>query len=135
MPAWLLHPCQASMDKFPRWRNLKHISAPTNIDYSEGQTFVDICPLGTARCALPCPVRLVSPDSGLKITEKHGKSFNYLKHHFLSHAKQNFEGKGTSRNQNTRVGEGFQQEASGVYKITNGKNAEHQVYSAKSLDR
>ncbi|KAK7007202.1 hypothetical protein R3P38DRAFT_3325584 [Favolaschia claudopus] len=62
-----------------------------------------------------------------KISEKHGKSFNYLKHHFLSHAIENFMGKGTSRNQNTRVGEGFQQEVSEMYQITNGKNAEHQI--------
>ncbi|KAK6966920.1 hypothetical protein R3P38DRAFT_3143767 [Favolaschia claudopus] len=62
-----------------------------------------------------------------KISEKHGKSFNYLKHHFLSHAIENFMGKGTSRNQNTRVGEGFQQEVSEMYQITNAKNAEHQI--------
>ncbi|KAK6995696.1 hypothetical protein R3P38DRAFT_2567072 [Favolaschia claudopus] len=132
-----------SMDRFPRWRNLKHISGATNINYSEGQTF----------CVLPCLVQLVSSDSGLvqfmralqkiqvmlglevttksrleylrelqieykacceKITEKYGKSFNYLKHHFLSHAIDNFQGKGTSRNQNTRVGEGFQQEVSEI---------------------
>ncbi|KAK7006819.1 hypothetical protein R3P38DRAFT_2793500 [Favolaschia claudopus] len=30
------------MDQFPRWRNLKHLSSATKIDYSEGQTFVDI---------------------------------------------------------------------------------------------
>ncbi|KAK6972070.1 hypothetical protein R3P38DRAFT_3336150 [Favolaschia claudopus] len=52
-----------------------------------------------------------------KISEKHGKSFNYLKHHFLSHAIENFMGKGTS----------FQQEVSEMYQITNAKNAEHQI--------
>ncbi|KAK6974163.1 hypothetical protein R3P38DRAFT_2584544, partial [Favolaschia claudopus] len=61
-----------------------------------------------------------------KISEKHGKSFNYLKHHFLSYAIENFMAKRTSRNQNTRVGEGFQQEVSEMYQITN-KNAEHQI--------
>ncbi|KAK7059317.1 hypothetical protein R3P38DRAFT_2495841, partial [Favolaschia claudopus] len=149
------------MEEFPRWRNLKHISGATNIDYSEDQTFVDIL-----KSALPCLVQLVPSDSGFvqairalqkiqvmlgldvtthsrlqylrellveyekcteKQTEKHDKSFNYLKHHFLSHAIQNFEDKGTSRNQNTRVGEGFQQEVSAMYQITNGKNAEHQM--------
>jgi hypothetical protein len=31
------------MEDFPRWRGLKHIiSAATLIDYSEGQTFLDI---------------------------------------------------------------------------------------------
>ncbi|KAK7029233.1 hypothetical protein R3P38DRAFT_2516976, partial [Favolaschia claudopus] len=39
----------------------------------------------------------------------------------------NFQGKGTSRNQKTRVGEGFQQEVSEMYQIINGKNAEHQI--------
>jgi hypothetical protein len=34
---------------------------------------------------------------------------------------------GTSWNQDTRVGEGFQQEVSAMYKIANGKNVEHQV--------
>ncbi|KAJ7430606.1 hypothetical protein B0H11DRAFT_1942758 [Mycena galericulata] len=44
-----------------------------------------------------------------------------------SHAIENFRGKGTSRNMNTRVGEGFQQEVTAQYKKTNGKNAEHQM--------
>ncbi|KAJ7675410.1 hypothetical protein B0H14DRAFT_3537110 [Mycena olivaceomarginata] len=30
------------MSQFPHWRNLKHIQSPTTIDYSEGQTFLDI---------------------------------------------------------------------------------------------
>jgi hypothetical protein len=62
-----------------------------------------------------------------RVSEKHDKSLDFLKQHFLSHAAQNFVNKGTSRNQNTRIGEGFQQEVSAMYKITNGKNAEHQV--------
>ncbi|KAJ7888367.1 hypothetical protein B0H14DRAFT_3081961 [Mycena olivaceomarginata] len=83
-----------------------HLSSATTIDYSEGQTFLDILK---------------------RVSEKHDKSLNFLKQHFLSHAVQNFVNKGTSRNQNTRVGEGFQQEVSAMYKITNGKNAEHQM--------
>ncbi|KAJ7808967.1 hypothetical protein B0H14DRAFT_2380110 [Mycena olivaceomarginata] len=149
------------MDQFPRWRNLKHLSSATTIDYSEGQTFLDIL-----KCALPCLVQLVPSDSGLvqlirvmqkvrtmlgldvttntrleylgrliaeyekcckRVSEKHDKSLDFLKQHFLSHAAQNFVNKGTSRNQNTRIGEGFQQEVSAMYKITNGKNAEHQM--------
>ncbi|KAJ7780305.1 hypothetical protein DFH07DRAFT_683355, partial [Mycena maculata] len=74
------------------WHDLKHISSPTAINYSDGQTFLDI-----------------------------------LKQHFLSHAIENFKAKGTSRNMNTRVGEGFQQEISTQYKKTNGKNVEHQM--------
>jgi hypothetical protein len=31
-----------SMSRFPRWRNLKHLPSPTTIDYSDGQTFLDI---------------------------------------------------------------------------------------------
>ncbi|KAK6974605.1 hypothetical protein R3P38DRAFT_3132210 [Favolaschia claudopus] len=43
------------------------------------------------------------------------------------HGLKNFQLKGTSRNMNTRVGEGFQQEVSALYKKTNGKDAEHQI--------
>ncbi|KAJ7672087.1 hypothetical protein B0H17DRAFT_1141248 [Mycena rosella] len=55
------------------------------------------------------------------------KDFNFLKQHFLTHARRAFISKGTSRNMNTRVGEGFQQEVSKMYDKTNGKNAEHQI--------
>ncbi|KAJ6611016.1 hypothetical protein B0H10DRAFT_1810509 [Mycena sp. CBHHK59/15] len=149
------------MDKFPRWQNLKHLSSPTTIDYSDGQTFLDIL-----KCALPCLVQILPPNScliklvremqkvrtmlGLWVTtgsrnddtdkwiieygkicedvsEEHDKSLNFLKQHFLSHAVKNFQRKGTSRNMNTRVGEGFQQEVAAQYKKTNGKNAEHQI--------
>ncbi|KAJ7315257.1 hypothetical protein DFH08DRAFT_715944, partial [Mycena albidolilacea] len=96
----------ANMANFPRWRGLKHFSSPTTIDYSDGQTFLDIL---------------------IDVSVTHGKSFNFLKQHFLSHAITCFKDKGTSRNQNTRVGEGFQQEIAAQYKKTNGKDAEHQV--------
>ncbi|KAJ6627809.1 hypothetical protein B0H10DRAFT_2429041 [Mycena sp. CBHHK59/15] len=148
----------SNMDKFPRWRDLKHISSPTTIDYSDGQTFLDIL-----KCALPCLVQILPAKScliklvrvmqrvrimlGLEVTttsrmellrkwiteyekdvsEEYDKSLDFLKQHFLSHAIQNFRGKGTSRNMNTRVGEGFQQEVAAQYKKTNGKNAEHQI--------
>ncbi|KAJ7811933.1 hypothetical protein B0H13DRAFT_1666520 [Mycena leptocephala] len=155
----------SNMDKFPRWRDLKHLSSPTTIDYSDGQTFLDIL-----KCALPCLVQILPHNScliklvrvmqkvrimlGLEVTtasrmellrkwinvyekvcealaqevsEEHDKSLNFLKQHFLSHAINNFRSKGTSRNMNTRVGEGFQQEVAAQYKKTNGKNAEHQI--------
>ncbi|KAJ7786896.1 hypothetical protein B0H14DRAFT_2630011 [Mycena olivaceomarginata] len=150
----------ANMANFPRWRGLKHISSPTTIDYSDGQTFLDIL-----ICALPCIVQLLPTNSSLvrviRILDKirvmlgvevtldtrmdilcrftadyeknqdvsatHGKSFNFLKQHFLSHAIACFKDKSTSRNQNTRVGEGFQQEIAAQYKKTNGKDAEHQM--------
>ncbi|KAJ7112812.1 hypothetical protein C8R43DRAFT_1078728 [Mycena crocata] len=150
-----------NMADFPRWRDLKHISSPTTIDYSEGQTFLDIL-----KCALPCIVQLLPANSclarlirimvkvrmmlGLEVvvetrlellrkyikdyerickdvSETHDKSLNFLKQHFLSHAIGCFKDKGTSRNQNTRVGEGFQQEIAAQYKKTNGKDAEHQM--------
>ncbi|KAJ7450175.1 hypothetical protein FB451DRAFT_1052385 [Mycena latifolia] len=152
------------MDNFPRWRNLKHVYSPTTIDYSEGQTFLDI--LKMRPCALPCLDQILPANScliklvramqkvramlGLEVTtasrlellrkmiakyerackdvaEELGKSFDFLKQHFLSHAIANFQSKGTSRNMNTRVGEGFQQEVAAQYKKTNGKNAEHQI--------
>ncbi|KAJ7044579.1 hypothetical protein C8F04DRAFT_1388930 [Mycena alexandri] len=151
------------MSQFPRWRGLKHISSPTTIDYSEGQTFVDIL-----KCALPCLVQLLPRNSclvrlvramqktrimlGLSVTtrtrldhlndlqreyeracnEVHddaefAKDFNFLKQHSLSHAAEDFMAKGTSRNMNTRVGEGFQQEVEKMYQKTNGKNAEYLI--------
>ncbi|KAJ7142272.1 hypothetical protein C8R44DRAFT_865629 [Mycena epipterygia] len=151
----------ANMANFPRWRDLKHLSSPTTIDYSEGQTFLDIL-----KCTLPCIVQLLPQNSclvrairimvkicimlGLEvlvethmdllrkyiseyekickdISQTHDKSFNFLKQHFLSHAIDCFKDKGTSWNQNTRVGEGFQQEISVQYEKTNGKDAEHQM--------
>ncbi|KAJ7079129.1 hypothetical protein B0H15DRAFT_859196 [Mycena belliarum] len=48
------------MNQFPRWRGLKHTPSPTTIDYSEGQTFVDIL-----KCALPCLVQLLPRSSCL----------------------------------------------------------------------
>ncbi|KAJ6545710.1 hypothetical protein B0H19DRAFT_1168383 [Mycena capillaripes] len=41
------------MANFPRWRDLKHISSPTTIDYPHGQTFLNIL-----KCALPCIMQL-----------------------------------------------------------------------------
>lgn len=61
------------------------------------------------------------------LSDASGKDFNFLKQHFLKHARHAFMSKGTSRNMNTRVGEGFQQEVAKMYEKTNGKNAEHQV--------
>ncbi|KAJ7467649.1 hypothetical protein FB451DRAFT_1040236, partial [Mycena latifolia] len=149
------------MNRFPTWRGLKHIPSPTTIDYSEGQTFVDLL-----KSALPCLVQLLPPDSclvrivramqkvrillGLSVTTRtrldhlndlvreyedacnevylvHGKDFNFLKQHSLTHAIEDFMSKGTSRNTNTRVGEGFQQEVDKMYQKTNGKNAERQI--------
>ncbi|KAJ6509636.1 hypothetical protein DFH09DRAFT_942461 [Mycena vulgaris] len=149
------------MNQFPRWRGLKHIPSPTTIDYSEGQTFVDIL-----KSALPCLVQLLPCNSclvrivrqmqklrtmlGLSVTmrtrqdhlndlvreyecacnevyDEFGKDFNFLKQHSLTHAIEDFMSKGTSRNMNTRIGEGFQQEVEKMYQKTNGKNAERQA--------
>ncbi|KAJ6546402.1 hypothetical protein DFH09DRAFT_1320965 [Mycena vulgaris] len=151
----------ANMANFLCWRDLKHISSPTTIDYSEGQTFLDIL-----KCALPCIVQLLPLNSclvrvirvmvkvcmtlGLELTletrlellqkfiaeyerickdvsKTHKKSFKFLKQHFLLHAMSCFKDKDTSRNQNTCVGEGFQQEIAARYGKTNGKDAEHQM--------
>ncbi|KAJ7153830.1 hypothetical protein C8R46DRAFT_912239 [Mycena filopes] len=151
----------SNMNRFPRWRDLKHFPSPTTIDYAEGQAFVDIL-----KCALPCLVQLLPSNSelvrivrtmqklrtmlGLEVTtgtrldhvkdlvreyklgsdevsDNHGKDFNFLKQHSLSHSIDDFMSKGTSRNMNTRVGEGFQQEVEKMYQKTNGKNAERQA--------
>ncbi|KAJ7759514.1 hypothetical protein B0H16DRAFT_1313294 [Mycena metata] len=62
-----------------------------------------------------------------EVADKHGKDFNFLKQHSITHAIEDFISKGTSRNMNTRVGEGFQQEVSKMYQKTNGKNAEQEA--------
>ncbi|KAJ7161962.1 hypothetical protein C8R43DRAFT_1123671 [Mycena crocata] len=150
-----------NMSEFPRWRGLKHVLSPTTIDYSEGQTFVDIL-----KSSLPCLVQLLPRNSpfarivrvmgklrimlGLPVTTKtrldhtdklileyertcnklyqdFDKDFNFLKQHYLKHARRSFVSQGTSRNMNTRIGEGFQQEVTKMYEKTNGKNAEHLI--------
>ncbi|KAJ7775941.1 hypothetical protein DFH07DRAFT_766883 [Mycena maculata] len=139
----------ANMADFPRWRDLKHLSSPTTIDYSDGQTFLDIlknsCLVRVIRTMVKVRIMLgleVVVETRLEllrkfiadyerickdVSETHSKSFNFLKQHFLSHAIGCFKDKGTSRNQNTRVGEGFQQEIAAQYVKTNGKDAEHQM--------
>ncbi|KAJ7836877.1 hypothetical protein B0H14DRAFT_3704427 [Mycena olivaceomarginata] len=136
-----------SMNQFPRWRGLKHIPSPTTIDYSEGQTFVDILKARLNLCKVSFiiqeffnSVRYRASYSSYHVVhasfwltkfqevyERHGKDFNFLKQHSLSHAIEDFMSKGTSRNMNTRVGEGFEQEVEKMYQKTNGKNAEHQI--------
>ncbi|KAJ7083821.1 hypothetical protein C8R43DRAFT_1115465 [Mycena crocata] len=152
-----------NMSEFPRWRGLKHTLSPTTIDYSEGQTFVDIL-----KSSLPCLVQLLTRNSlfvrivrvmdklrimlGLPVTTKtrldhtdklileyertcsklyqdFDKDFNFLKQHYLKHARRSFMSQGTSRNMNTRIGEGFQQEVAKMYEKTNGKNAQHLISS------
>ncbi|KAJ7809723.1 hypothetical protein B0H14DRAFT_2607877 [Mycena olivaceomarginata] len=133
------------MNNFPHWRDLKHLSSPTTIDYSYGQTFLDILKILPTNS---CLVKLVQAMQKVRIllglevmttsrlellqkmidvSQKHDKNLNFLKQHFLSHLINNFRAKGTSRNMNTRVGEGFQQEVTAQYRKINGKNAEHQI--------
>ncbi|KAJ7465483.1 hypothetical protein FB451DRAFT_1041416 [Mycena latifolia] len=120
------------MNQFPCWRGLKHLPSPATIDYSEGQAFVDIL-----QYALPCLVQLLPRNSRLirivrtmqkvRILRALGKDFNFLKQHSLIYSIEDFMSNGTSRNMNTRVGEGFQQEVEKMYQKTNGKNAERQA--------
>jgi hypothetical protein len=66
------------MGQFPRWRDLKHLSSATTIDYSDGQTFLDILKVFVSlqcfmmrrwrrpiQCALPCLVQILPPNSSL----------------------------------------------------------------------
>ncbi|KAJ6632248.1 hypothetical protein B0H10DRAFT_2206633 [Mycena sp. CBHHK59/15] len=141
----------ANMANFPRWRDLKHISSPTTIDYSDGQTFLDI--LKAFNSWLVRLIRImnkvrallgveVATDTRLELLHKfiaeyekickgvsqtYNKLLDFLKQHFLSHVIGCFKDKGTSQNQNTHVGEGFQQEIAAQYQKTNGKDAEHQM--------
>ncbi|KAJ6619355.1 hypothetical protein B0H10DRAFT_1178492 [Mycena sp. CBHHK59/15] len=63
----------------------------------------------------------------LDVYQALGKDFNFLKQHSLIYSIEDFMSKGTSRNMNTRVGEGFQQEVEKMYQKTTGKNAERQI--------
>ncbi|KAJ7829496.1 hypothetical protein B0H14DRAFT_2366583, partial [Mycena olivaceomarginata] len=124
-----------SMSQFPRWPGLAHLDSPTTIDFSDGETFWTIL-----KCALPCLVQLLPANSCLVrtvrvmqktrmmvikldqvVSRELGKDFNFLKQHSLSHAVNDIRTKGTSRNMNTCVGEGFQQEVSAMYQKTSGK--------------
>ncbi|KAJ7146207.1 hypothetical protein C8R44DRAFT_897736 [Mycena epipterygia] len=147
-----------NLEDFPRWRGLKHISAATLIDYSEGQTFLDIL-----KCILPCLVHLLPANSALVNALRalqqfrmlvgvhcssqsrlallntfvreyeiacrgvHDKDFNFLKQHYTSHAADDIRQKGTTNHMSTRTGEGFQQDVTRHYGLTNGKDAEHQM--------
>ncbi|KAJ6578565.1 hypothetical protein B0H19DRAFT_931247 [Mycena capillaripes] len=146
------------LEDFPRWRGLKHISAATLIDYSEGQTFLDIL-----KCILPCLVHLLpaksalvnalralqqfrmlvgvhcSSESRLALLNTfvreyeiacrgvHNKDFDFLKQHYTSHAADDIRQKGTTNHMSTRTGEGFQQDVTRHYGLTNGKDAERQM--------
>ncbi|KAJ7300590.1 hypothetical protein DFH08DRAFT_828328 [Mycena albidolilacea] len=123
------------MANSPPWRDLKHLSSPTTVEYSDGQTFLDIL-----ECALPCIVQLLPPNSCLvKVIQIMVKALillglnvatetrlGYLRK-FIAEYEKICNNKGTSWNQNTRVSEGFQQEIATQYTKTNGKDAEHQV--------
>ncbi|KAJ7599598.1 hypothetical protein C8J56DRAFT_1011188 [Mycena floridula] len=96
----------ANMANFPQWPKLKHFSAVTNIEYSDGQAFFDI----------------------LKdVSVRHKKNFDFFKQHWTSHVVEDIRKKGSTVNTTTRPGEGFQQEAAQAYKQTNGRNAEDQM--------
>ncbi|KAJ7572771.1 hypothetical protein C8J56DRAFT_1138939 [Mycena floridula] len=96
----------ANMANFPQWPKLKHFSAVTNIEYSDGQAFFDI----------------------LKdVSVRHKKNFDFFKQHWTSHVVEDIRKKGSTVNTTTRPSEGFQQEAAQAYKQTNGRNAEDQM--------
>ncbi|KAJ7920714.1 hypothetical protein B0H13DRAFT_1867218 [Mycena leptocephala] len=72
--------------------------------YSQGNHVADSSSILPPNSCLIKLVRVMQKE----VSEEHDKSLNFLKKHFLSHAIKNFRGKGTSRNMNTCVGEGFQ---------------------------
>ncbi|KAJ6544709.1 hypothetical protein B0H10DRAFT_1970094 [Mycena sp. CBHHK59/15] len=129
-----------NMSNFLHWRDLKHLSSPTTIDYSDGQTFLDIL-----KCTLPCIVQLLPPNSclirvirimtkvrimlGLEVTvETHLELLDKFIAEYERICKTRHQ-----PNQNTRVGEGFQQEIAAQYEKTNGKDAEHQPATREKL--
>ncbi|KAF8514399.1 hypothetical protein JB92DRAFT_3115676 [Gautieria morchelliformis] len=62
-----------------------------------------------------------------EVQELYGKIFNFPKQHALVHLTYDIIHKGSTINYNTRVGEGFQQEAKQAYHLTNFKNVEEQM--------
>ncbi|KAJ7687365.1 hypothetical protein B0H17DRAFT_1136283 [Mycena rosella] len=141
-----------NMNDFPRWRDLKHLSSPTTIDYSDGQTFLDILKILHANSCLIRLVRAmqkvrillgleVTTTSRLELLQK--MIVNYEKSARMSQRSMTrtwtsssnifsatpsiISSQGNESNMNTRVGEGFQQEVAAQYRKTNGKNAEHQI--------
>lgn len=57
----------------------------------------------------------------------HDKDFNFLKRHYMSHAADDIRQKGTTNHMSTPTGEGFQQDVTRHYGLTNGEDAKHQV--------
>ncbi|KAG1844256.1 hypothetical protein C8R48DRAFT_780313 [Suillus tomentosus] len=66
-------------------------------------------------------------NSCVRVSAEHGKNFDFLKQHLVTHAIQDIEQKGTLDNYDTRVGEGFHQEVQEAYAQTNCKNTEPQM--------
>ncbi|KAG1904556.1 uncharacterized protein F5891DRAFT_1126375 [Suillus fuscotomentosus] len=77
-----------NMHKVERWPNLKHFSNVITVDYADGA----------------------------QVSAEHGKNFDFLKQHLVTHAIQDIEQKGTLNNYNTYT-----------YVKTNCKNTEPQV--------
>lgn len=62
-----------------------------------------------------------------EVAKKHGKNFDFIKQHHVSHVDDDILTKGVTSNYVTRPGEGFQQEVKQLYRHTNFREAELQV--------
>ncbi|KAJ7062531.1 hypothetical protein C8F01DRAFT_1281311 [Mycena amicta] len=132
----------SSMNRFPRWRGLKtHLLTHHNrlfggadiCGHLEG-AYTHTTHLLNLRSTALEPVRLAMSRTAaaaelMPRSRSVRKGLELLKHHSLSHAIEDIMSKGTSRNMNTRVGEGFQQEVEKMYHKPNRKSAERQASS------
>ncbi|KAJ7690523.1 hypothetical protein B0H17DRAFT_838166, partial [Mycena rosella] len=79
-------------------------------------------------CLLPCIVQLLPRNSPLRVSEEHGKNFDFPKQHATAHVIDDLREKGTTNHHHTtRLGEGFHQEVKAAYAQTDGKNEDSQL--------
>ncbi|KZV89588.1 hypothetical protein EXIGLDRAFT_771641 [Exidia glandulosa HHB12029] len=137
------------MGRFPIWPHLEQFDPSrkpvTGIDFADGETF-----FGILKRLNPCAVQILPPNSCLCISveqlkylktviipqyerwctvvsRQYGKDFAFFKQHAAAHVVADILGKGTTQNQSTRPGEGFQQEVKQQYARTDKRLVEPQM--------
>ncbi|EGO30646.1 hypothetical protein SERLADRAFT_404725 [Serpula lacrymans var. lacrymans S7.9] len=130
-----------NMQNVLRSPGLKHFMNVTTVEYADGQVFYDIL-----KCILPRIVQILPKNSTLvhgrthqlkqyiiqyeqcceHISNDYKKDFHFSKQHAINHILTEIRQKGATDNYNTRVSEGFHQEAQEAYKQTNRKDTDSQ---------
>ncbi|EGO04816.1 hypothetical protein SERLA73DRAFT_149177 [Serpula lacrymans var. lacrymans S7.3] len=104
-----------NMQNVLRSPGLKHFMNVTTVEYADGQ------------CILPRIVQILPKNSTLHISNDYKKDFHFSKQHAINHILTEIRQKGATDNYNTRVSEGFHQEAQEAYKQTNRKDTDSQM--------